>query len=71
MQALIDRPRLMIICFCTCRDDGVAIVQTYTFDFFNYAGIHRSVHLYTTPLTYIEEMEITTDLSKDNNGMYK
>lgn len=30
-------------------DDGKKIVQQYTFDFFNYAGIHRSVHLYTTP----------------------
>uniref|UniRef100_A0A1B0A7B7 Beta-glucuronidase n=1 Tax=Glossina pallidipes TaxID=7398 RepID=A0A1B0A7B7_GLOPL len=48
------------------RDDGVSIVQTYTFDFFNYAGIHRSVHLYTTPSTYIEEIDFTTDLSKNN-----
>ncbi|KAL9914024.1 beta-glucuronidase-like isoform 2-T2 [Glossina fuscipes fuscipes] len=50
------------------RDDGVSIVQTYTFDFFNYAGIHRSVHLYTTPSTYIEEIDFTTDLSKNNTG---
>ncbi|XP_037821334.1 beta-glucuronidase isoform X1 [Lucilia sericata] len=48
------------------RDDGVAIIQQYSFDFFNYAGIHRSVHLYTTPLTFIEEIEVTTDLTKDN-----
>lgn len=45
------------------KDDGVKIVQTYTFDFFNYAGIHRSVMLYTTPLLYIEDVTVTTDLS--------
>ncbi|KAI8035893.1 hypothetical protein M5D96_011324 [Drosophila gunungcola] len=27
------------------NDGGMTIVQSYTFDFFNYAGIHRSVHL--------------------------
>ncbi|EDW33659.1 GL11760 [Drosophila persimilis] len=50
------------------NDDGMTIVQSYTFDFFNYAGIHRSVHLYTTPKTFIEEVVITTNLSKDNVG---
>ncbi|XP_037944931.1 beta-glucuronidase isoform X2 [Teleopsis dalmanni] len=49
------------------KDGGVAIVQTYSFDFFNYAGIHRSVHLYTTPKTFIEEVEVTTDLKANNN----
>lgn len=53
-----------------CRDSGVAIVQTYTFDFFNYAGIHRSVHLYTTPKTFIQEVEVTTDLTADLSGRF-
>ncbi|XP_065719451.2 beta-glucuronidase isoform X4 [Drosophila suzukii] len=47
------------------NDGGMTIVQSYTFDFFNYAGIHRSVHLYTTPRTFIEEVEVTTNLSGD------
>jgi beta-galactosidase/beta-glucuronidase len=38
-------------------------VQQYTFDFFNYAGIHRSVHLYTTPVIHISEVIVSTDLS--------
>jgi len=50
------------------NDGGMTIVQSYTFDFFNYAGIHRSVHLYTTPRTFIEEVEVTTNLSKDATG---
>jgi beta-glucuronidase len=35
-------------------------VQKYTFDFFNYAGIHRPVKLYTTPVVYISDITITT-----------
>ncbi|XP_050307310.1 beta-glucuronidase-like isoform X2 [Anthonomus grandis grandis] len=34
--------------------------QTYTFDFFNYAGIHRPVKLYTTPKTYIDDITVIT-----------
>ena len=47
-------------------DGGTEIIQEYSFDFFNYAGIHRSVHLYTTPLTYIKEVVII-DTTIDNN----
>ncbi|XP_045498403.1 beta-glucuronidase [Colias croceus] len=36
--------------------------QTYTFDFFNYAGIHRTVFLYTTPQTYIDDVIVNTDI---------
>lgn len=46
----------------------MAIVQSYTFDFFNYAGIHRSVYLYTTPKIYIKDVEITTDLTENDKG---
>lgn len=34
--------------------------QKVFFDFFNYAGIHRSVILFTTPPTYIEDVSIST-----------
>ncbi|XP_066492579.1 beta-glucuronidase-like [Tiliqua scincoides] len=37
-------------------------VQNTRFDFFNYAGIHRPVILYTTPVTYIDDITVTTDL---------
>ncbi|CAB3220697.1 unnamed protein product [Arctia plantaginis] len=36
--------------------------QSYTFDFFNYAGIHRSVYLYSTPETYIDDVIVNTDI---------
>lgn len=42
--------------------NGAKTVQRYTFDFFNYAGIHRSVHLFTTPDLYIEDVTVYTDI---------
>uniref|UniRef100_A0A182QNR6 Beta-glucuronidase n=1 Tax=Anopheles farauti TaxID=69004 RepID=A0A182QNR6_9DIPT len=41
-------------------DNGVELVQSYTFDFFNYAGIHRSVVLYTVPQVHIKDVVIHT-----------
>ncbi|XP_020279014.1 beta-glucuronidase-like isoform X2 [Pseudomyrmex gracilis] len=46
-------------------DNGTVHVQTYTFDFFNYAGIHRSVLLYTTPHVYVEDITVRTSLIGD------
>lgn len=40
-------------------------MQTYTFDFFNYAGIHRSVVLYTTPTIHISDIITTTNIVDD------
>lgn len=45
-------------------DTGHVLIQTYTFDFFNYAGIHRSVQLYTTPQNYIRDIELKTQVNK-------
>ncbi|KAL6258720.1 hypothetical protein P5V15_010670 [Pogonomyrmex californicus] len=46
-------------------DNGTKHLQTYTFDFFNYAGIHRSVLLYTAPRVYIEDITVRTGLIGD------
>ncbi|KAM5228650.1 beta-glucuronidase [Ctenodactylus gundi] len=40
-------------------------VQDTHFDFFNYAGLHRSVLLYTTPTAYIDDITVTTGVDKD------
>lgn len=37
-------------------------VNLVNFDFFNYAGIHRPVKLYTTPKSYIKDVTIVTEL---------
>lgn len=39
--------------------------QNTSFDFFNYAGLHRSVVLYTTPTTYIDDITVTTDVEQE------
>ncbi|GLG94854.1 Beta-glucuronidase [Gryllus bimaculatus] len=46
-------------------DNGTRAVQSYTFDFFNYAGIHRPVHLYTTPAIFIDDISVNTDIEGD------
>lgn len=46
-------------------DNGVELVQSYTFDFFNYAGIHRSVVLYTVPQVHIKDVAIHTGYEGD------
>ncbi|XP_029028745.1 beta-glucuronidase [Betta splendens] len=45
-------------------------VQNINFDFFNYAGIHRPVLLYTTPKAYIDDITVVTDFM-DNTGRVK
>ena len=37
--------------------------QVYHQDFFNYAGLHRPVRLYTTPKTYVSDITLHTALS--------
>jgi beta-glucuronidase len=36
--------------------------QRYFHDFFNYAGLHRTVWLYTTPTSYVDDITVVTDL---------
>jgi beta-glucuronidase len=36
--------------------------QRYFHDFFNYAGLHRSVWLYTTPRSYVADVTVTAGL---------
>ncbi|EHB00090.1 Beta-glucuronidase, partial [Heterocephalus glaber] len=40
-------------------------IQDINFDFFNYAGLHRPVLLYTTPTAYIDDITVTTDVDQD------
>ncbi|KAG4073597.1 hypothetical protein HA402_000821 [Bradysia odoriphaga] len=49
-------------------DNGKVLLQQYDFDFFNYAGIHRSVHLYTTPNTYIRNLHVESSVDDVGHG---
>ena len=44
-------------------------VQNIYFDFFNYAGLHRPVLLYTTPKAYVDDITVVTDFL-DNTGKW-
>ncbi|XP_031779586.1 beta-glucuronidase isoform X1 [Nasonia vitripennis] len=46
-------------------DNGTVKVQYYTFDFFNYAGIHRPVLLHTKPRVFVDDLNVTTGLIND------
>jgi len=43
---------------------GYVLFQ-HDFDFFNYAGIHRPVYLYTTPQIYIDDITVITDIDQN------
>ncbi|MEQ2226023.1 hypothetical protein ILYODFUR_023466 [Ilyodon furcidens] len=45
-------------------------VQNTNFDFYNYAGIHRPVLLYTTPKAYLDDITVVTDFM-DNTGLVR
>lgn len=38
------------------------------FDFFNYAGIHRPVKIYSTPKDYIDDIVVTPEINFTNNS---
>lgn len=44
------------------------ILYSYNFDFFNYAGIHRPVLLYTVPSVHIDDITIRTDVQDSTVG---
>ena len=50
------------------RDDG-SRVQQYFHDFFNYAGLHRSVWLHTTPGVHVSDVVVTTREIDDASGV--
>jgi beta-glucuronidase len=46
------------------KPDGVRR-QHYYHDFFNYAGLHRSVWIYATPRSYIADITVVTDIETE------
>ncbi|MBM6615719.1 beta-glucuronidase [Desemzia sp. RIT804] len=55
----------------TTGENGKIIRKTSeNFDFFNYAGIHRPVKIYTTPHQYVEDIVITHKVNGDSAEVY-
>ncbi|KAK0094951.1 hypothetical protein PV326_009565 [Microctonus aethiopoides] len=46
-------------------NNGSTWIQSYSFDFFNYAGIHRPVLLHTKPRIYIDDITLKTSINGD------
>lgn len=46
-------------------DGSKKVTNLANFDFFNYAGIHRPVKIYTTPKTYVKDVTIVTDFENE------
>lgn len=46
---------------------GEVVRNTPNFDFFNYAGLHRPVKIYTTPSSYVKDITVVTDF-QGNTG---
>lgn len=45
---------------------GKVVRNIPNFDFFNYAGIHRPVKIYTTPKNYIRDITVVPDIKGEN-----
>jgi len=49
-------------------DTDGAQTQLYRHDFFNYSGLHRSVHLYSTPRDHVSDITVTTSIAPDGSA---
>lgn len=61
---IVDGSTLPVGTYMEVEVDGVGKVAKNgaNFDFFNYAGIHRPVKLYTTPATFIKDVTVITNI---------
>lgn len=62
---IIDETTLPVGMLKETEVNGKKVIKNLVnFDFFNYAGIHRPVKIYTTPRTYVEDVIIVTDFEE-------
>lgn len=65
---IIDETSLPVGMLKETEVNGKKVMKNFVnFDFFNYAGIHRPVKIYTTPKTYVDDITIVTSF-KDSTG---
>ena len=65
---IIDETTLPVGMLKETEVNGKKVMKNLVnFDFFNYAGIHRPVKIYTTPKTYVDDLTIVTNF-EDTNG---
>lgn len=66
---LLDYTTLPVGNYSETKDENGRIFRKVdeNFDFFNYAGIHRPVKIYSTPHDYIEDIVISPEVDLVNN----
>lgn len=66
---LLDYTTLPVGNYSETKDENGRIIRKVdeNFDFFNYAGIHRPVKIYSTPHDYIEDIVIAPEVDLVNN----
>ncbi|MCG7338072.1 beta-glucuronidase [Staphylococcus sp. ACRSN] len=64
---ILDETTLPVGKYEESIDEHGKTIKTNTpnFDFFNYAGLHRPVKLYTTPKAYIKDITLVPEVLKD------
>lgn len=62
MKLSLFVPGLILLIYAVFRYPPGYFEQQIDFDFFNYAGLHRPVYLYTTPQTYVDDILINTNI---------
>lgn len=62
---IVDETTLPMGSYSETEVDGGGVIckNSPYFDFFNYAGLHRPVKIYTTPQIYVKDVVIMTDWS--------
>ncbi|ARK29794.1 beta-glucuronidase [Halalkalibacter krulwichiae] len=60
---ILDESTLPVGLYSESEEKGLGKVvrNNPNFDFFNYAGLHRPVKIYTTPTTYVNDVTVVTD----------
>ncbi|KAF4520951.1 hypothetical protein B566_EDAN008762 [Ephemera danica] len=47
------------------------VINSYTFDFYNYAGIHRPVVLHAVPNSHVDNILVTSSIQNKQDGVVK
>ncbi len=68
VSTILDHTSLPVGNYSETTDEDGNLVREVdeNFDFFNYGGLHRPVKLYTTPETYIQDIELNPSVSGEN-----
>lgn len=68
LSNMLDYTSLPVGNYSESKDEHGKIVRKVdeNFDFFNYAGLHRPVKIYSTPRNYVEDIVIVPNVDLDN-----